>query len=143
MRVGSENSIYSLFVPKPRKSPSIGDDFKTAEPPKAPSIRSDGELVADFYARMARQQVEGSDADHDGQVTKDEYMVAQQRLAEANDKQFDKDAAEARWSKLDATGKGWANEDDILQGLKTMLTVKVGHLDAGYAAALRNRPPGK
>ena len=144
MKVGSDNSVYSLFVPKTRKAPSVADekiDVKPTEPPKAPPVRTDEQLVADFYARMAKQLFEGSDANDDGEVTKDEYMTAQEHLAGLNGRQWDVKSSENHWAKLDPTGRGSATEDEILQGLKNTINVKVGHLDPDYAAALRTRTP--
>lgn len=141
MKVDSDNSIYSLFVPKAKKSPSVADEKfdVNVQPPKAPQVKSDEELVGDFYSRMADQLVDAADVNGDGKVTKDEYMAAEKRLAEANHKPFDQKSAENYWSKLDTTGKGSASEDDILGGLKNILNVNVGHLDPGYAEAFRTR----
>ncbi|MEK1896060.1 MAG: EF-hand domain-containing protein [Rhizobium sp.] len=142
MKVGSDNAIYSLFVPRARNAPSVVDQkIGTAfsQPPKAQPVRTDAQLTDDFYARLTKQQVDWADTDKDGKVTKSEYMDGQSRLAQLDGRPFDSATSEGHWAKLDATGKGWLNEDELREGLERMLPVGVGHLDAGYAERLRTR----
>lgn len=145
MKVGTDNSIYSLFTPTPRaRGPSIADEkinFSATPPPEAPPIRSDQELVSDFYARMTKQQLEWADTDQDGKVTKSEYMDGQTRLAELNGKPNDPQSSEDEWAKLDSEGKGWLNETELRSGLEKLLPVKVGHLDPKQAERLRYPQP--
>lgn len=135
MKVGSDNSVYSLFVPKARKSPSVKDEAMEVppqQPPKAPPLRTDDELVAEFHSRMARQAMEWADTNKDGTVTKSEYLDGQTRLAALNDRPYDASYNEDRWAKLDTTGKGYVNEDELREGLTKIFPVSVGHLDPNY-----------
>ncbi len=144
MRVGSESSIFSLFMPKRTKGPSISDGgiaFKTAESPKTPPIKSDDQLLADLYDNTAQQLIDDADIDGDGMLSRDEYLGAQKRLANANDRIFDQQAAEERWAKFDPNGKGTIDKSEVIEGLKTILPLKVGHLDAATVNAIQNRPP--
>jgi hypothetical protein len=143
MKVGPDNSIYSLFTPRPHnRTPSINDEnislssTPTAKPPLA--IRNDQEMVADFHAHMAKQALEWADADKDRQVTKQEFMDGQARLAELNEKPCDPVADEAKWNAIDVDQKGWVNEDDLSSGLQKTFPVKVGHFDPAYAERLRD-----
>jgi hypothetical protein len=70
-------------------------------------------------------------------MSKDEYMAAQKRLANADNRIFDIDAAEDRWSTFDPTGKGAIDKDEIIEGLKILLPLKVGHLDADMVERIR------
>ena len=132
MRIGSENSVYSLFRPSTRAA-TVADekiDLTPSEAAPASQGKSDGELLADLYDRTAQQMLDFSDIDGDGQMSKDEYFAAQKRLADADKRMFDPDAAEQRWSTLDPEGKGAIGKDEIIEGLKILLPLKVGHLDA-------------
>jgi hypothetical protein len=140
MKVGSDNSIYSVFSTASRRPPSIADEkivLPASSETKAPPTASDSQLVADFHARMARQSLDWADADRDGRVTKDEYMSGQARLAELNDHTNDTTGNEKRWAVIDATGKGWVNETELNDGLSKIFPVSVGHLDPGSAERLR------
>ncbi|MGO4355165.1 EF-hand domain-containing protein [Rhizobium sp. RAF36] len=142
MKVGQDNSIYSLFTPKAHnKSPSVADeklDVSRAAPQKAPAVRSDQELAADFHARMAKQSLDWADADNDGKVTKQEFLDGQARLAEQDNRPNDAKANERKWSAIDAEGKGWVDEGGLRGGLEKIFPVSVGHLDPDYAERLRN-----
>ncbi|QRM45784.1 EF-hand domain-containing protein [Rhizobium sp. BG4] len=141
MKVGPDNSIYSVFSTANRRPPSIYDEkmvLPASSETKAPPAASDSQLVADFHSRMARQSLDWADADKDGRVTKDEYMSGQARLAELNDRPNDTAGNEKRWSEIDTGGKGWVNETELNDGLAKMLPVSVGHLDQGFAERLRN-----
>jgi hypothetical protein len=142
MRVGSDNSIYSLFVPKAGKGPSVADeeiDMTPTQPPKAPPVQSDDELVAEFHSRMAKQALDWADTDKDGKVTESEFMDGESRLAEVNGRPSDAAYSENKWAKLDTTGKGWVNEDELGEGLEKIFPVSVGHFDAAWAAGMRTR----
>ena len=141
MKVGSDNSIYSVFSTASRRPPSIADEAMVVSEPaqaKAPSGASDRQLIADFNARMAKQSLDWADSDKDGRLTKDEYMSGQARLAELNDRPNDTAGNEERWSKIDTAGKGWVDEAELGQGLAKVLPVGVGHLDQGFAERLRS-----
>lgn len=143
MRVGSDNSIYSLLASSPRKGPSIADakmgGAVQVNAPKIPAVRSDQELIADFHARMSKQALDWADNDKDGKVTKSEFMDGQSRLAEMNGTPHDTAYSESKWAKLDATGRGWVTAEELGDGLQKIFPVNVGHLGAGYAERLRNR----
>ncbi|PKA42297.1 hypothetical protein CWR43_17235 [Rhizobium sullae] len=142
MRIGSDNSIYSLFAPKSRKGPSVADekiDMTPTQPPRAPPVRTDEQLVAEFYARLTKQQLDWADADNDDRVTKNEYMDGQVRLAQLNGRPLDATSFESHWTTIDPTGKGWVDEAELREGLEKMLPVRVGHLDANYAERLRTK----
>lgn len=104
-----------------------------------PPEKSDQQLLAELYDRTAQQALDDADIDGDGLMSKDEYMAAQKRLADADNRIFDIDAAEDRWSTFDPTGKGAIDKNEIIEGLKTLLPFKVGHLDAGMAERIRER----
>jgi len=144
MRVGSESLIFSLFMPKGHKAPSIADekiDFKPVNPPKAPAVKSDEELLADLYDRTAQQLIDDADVNDDGMVSKDEYMAAQKRLADMDKRIFDPVSTEERWEKFDPTGKGTLDKSEVIEGLKKVLPLGIGHLDQAQADAIRFRPP--
>lgn len=142
MKVGQDYSIYSLVTPKAHnKAPSLADeklDVPRAAPQKAPPVRSDQELIADFHARMARQSLDWADVDKDGKVTKQEFLDGQARLAELDNQPNDTQANERKWSVIDAEGNGWVNERGLRNGLEKIVPVNVGHLDPAYAERLRN-----
>lgn len=142
MIVGSDNSVRSVFNTMPRVPVSVFDesriDAKT-EAPKAPPAKTDDQLLADLYDRTAQHTLDDADIDGDGLMSKDEYMAAQKRLADADDRIFDVDAAEERWSTFDPNGKGAIDKDEIIEGLKILLPLKVGHFDADMAERIRAR----
>ena len=141
MKVGSYNSIYSVFSSTNLRPPSIADEKMALLPsvePKAKPTTSDDQLVAGFHARMARQSLDWADSDKNGKVTRDEYLNGQARLAELNDRPNDTAANEKRWATIDTTGKGWVDETELGEGLAKMLPVSVGHLDRDLAERLRN-----
>jgi len=135
MKVGSDNSIYSILSTASRRRPSIADEAMVLPGPA--SGASDSQLIADFSARMAKQSLDWADSDKDGRVTKDEYMSGQARLAELNERPNDTAGNEQRWAKLDTNAKGWVGKDELVEGLAKILHVGVGHLDRGIAAPLR------
>ncbi|MFC5757940.1 EF-hand domain-containing protein [Rhizobium sp. GCM10022189] len=140
MKVSPDSSIYSVFSTTSRRPPSIADEKIVRPQPeqtKAPPSERDSQLVADFHARMARQALDWADSDHDGKVTKDEYMRGQARLAELNNRPDDQAANEARWSAIDTSGKGWVDEAGFGDGLAKIFPVSVGHFDQGFAERLR------
>ena len=140
MRVGSDMSLYAVARSKIQKLPLSDQNSLAAMPPaEAPEIRSDVQLVSDFYARLTRQQLDWADKNQDQKLTKDEYMAGQARLAASDHRVFDPGRAEDHWSKLDRDGKGWIDESDLANGYQALLPVSVGHLDADYAERLRIR----
>ncbi|WP_428414813.1 EF-hand domain-containing protein [Pararhizobium sp.] len=142
MKVGSDNSIYSLLAHSSRKAPSLADAKMSSgqtQPLKTPAVRSNDDLVADFHARMAQQALDWADTDKNGKVTKSEFMDGQARLAELNGKPHDTAYSEAKWAKLDKSSNGWVSAKELDDGLKKLFPVQVGRLDSGYAERLRNR----
>lgn len=141
MKVGTDNSIYSLFASLARtKAPSIAEenkDFVEVPPARTPALRSDQELVGDFYARMSKQKLDWADTDQDGKVSRAEYMDGQARLADLNNMPNDPAATERDWAAFDTDGKGWVNEEEIRSGLEKMFPVGVGHLSPAQADRLR------
>ena len=144
MKVGRNNSIYSVFSTASRRPPSIADEKMalpgSSETTAAPPAVNDSQLIADFHARMARQSLDWADSDKDGRVTKDEYMSGQARLAQLDNRPDDKVANEKRWAKIDTSGKGWVDETELSDALAKMFPVSVGHFDQGFAERLRNPP---
>lgn len=137
-----DSSIFGLFTPRPRRPPSIAEEglgVASSAPPKAPRVGSDAQRVDDFYARMTKQQLDWADSNRDGNITKAEYMDGQKRLAEKNDRKFDSASSNTHWTKLDPTGKGTLDPNELREGLEALLPVKVGHLDANDAERLRKR----
>ncbi|MCD2183703.1 EF-hand domain-containing protein [Rhizobium sp. GN54] len=137
-----ESSILSLMTPRTRKAPSTAEEglgVLSSPPARTPSVRSDAQRIDDFYARMSKQQLDWSDANKDGKVTKDEYMDGQKRLAEMNDQEFDSARSNAHWAKLDPDGKGALDANELQDGLEKLLPVGVGRLDANFAERLRRR----
>ncbi|KWV51080.1 MULTISPECIES: hypothetical protein [Rhizobium] len=140
VRVNSDSSVYSLMMPTSRKAPSVSDEkLQVVSAPKAPAVRSDDQLIDDFYARLTKQQLDWADSNKDSTVTKSEYMDSQARLAKIDNRVFDPATAEQYWNKLDPTGKGWLDESELREGYENLLPVSVGHLDANYAERLRTR----
>ncbi len=139
--VGTDISAYITLSLKTKKAPSIADEkiqTMTNTGPKAPAVRTDQELVADFHSRMAKQALDWADTNKDGAVTKAEYMAGQARLSALNGKPNDQAANERRWTMLDPTGKGSLSETEIRGSLEKIFPVTVGHLTADYAERLRN-----
>lgn len=140
MRVNSDSSIYSLMMPTSRKAPSVSDEkLQVVSAPKAPAVRSDDQLIDDFYARLSKQQLDWADGNKDGKVTKSEYLDSQQRLANDDDRSFDAARAEDQWNTLDPSGKGWLDQTALRAGLESLLPVSVGHLDGNFGQRLRTR----
>ena len=141
MIVGSDNSVRSVFNAMPRVAVSVFGEEKyektSGEAANALPAKSDDQLLADLYDRTAQQTLDDADIDGDGMMSKDEYMAAQKRLANADNRIFDIDAAEDRWSTFDPTGKGAIDKDEIIEGLKILLPLKVGHLDADMVERIR------
>jgi hypothetical protein len=139
--VGSDNSTRNLFSYMPRVSVSVFGEGKyektTGELVNTVPAKTDDQLLAELYDRTAQQTLDDADIDGDGLMSKDEYMAAQKRLADADNRIFDIDAAEERWSTFDPTGKGAIDKDEIIEGLKILLPLKVGHLDADMAERIR------
>ncbi|QRM55283.1 EF-hand domain-containing protein [Sinorhizobium sp. BG8] len=137
-----ESSMFSMIASRTRKAPSIAEEgpgVASSSPAKTPSVRSDALRVDDFYARMAEQQLNWSDANRDGNVTKAEYMDGQRRLAEMNDQTFDSAHSNAHWAKLDPDDKGSVDVNELREGLENLLPIGGGHLDANFAERLRGR----
>src|ERR1044072_3314459 len=109
----------------PRVAVSVFGEEKyektSGEAANALPAKSDDQLLADLYDRTAQQTLDDADIDGDGMMSKDEYMAAQKRLANADNRIFDIDAAEDRWSTFDPTGKGAIDKDEIIEGLKILL----------------------
>ncbi|WP_438754896.1 EF-hand domain-containing protein [Pararhizobium sp. O133] len=142
MKIGSDSSLYALIAQTRRNAPSVTDEkmaMGNTPVPKAPTVRSDQELIAEFHARMSKQALDWADTDQDGKVTKAEFMDGQARLAELNGQPHDTAYSESKWAKLDVGGKGWVSGDELDEGLGKIFPVKVGHLDSGYAERLRTR----
>jgi hypothetical protein len=143
MKIGSESSIFGLFMPKTRKAPSMADekiDFKAVPSPKT-QAKSDEQILADHYDRAAQQLLDYADADNDGFLSKDEYMGAQKRMADTDKRPFDLHTIEGFWTKLDPNGKGAIDKAEVVEGLRASLPLNIGHLDPSTADAIRNRPP--
>ena len=99
MRVNSDSSVYSLMMPTSRKAPSVSDEkLQVVSAPKAPAVRSDDQLIDDFYARLTKQQLDWADSNKDSTVTKSEYMDSQARLAKIDNRVFDPATAEQYWA---------------------------------------------
>ncbi|CAH0340877.1 hypothetical protein RHI9324_02559 [Rhizobium sp. CECT 9324] len=140
MKIGSDNSIYGLFVPQTRKAPPNADQKMDVVPQprqNTPEMKSPGQLISDFHDRLTKQQLDWADANKDGSVTKDEYLDGQARLAQANGRPYDPAQAEKHWATLDPTGKGSLDKDELDEGLRQLLPVSAGHLSADYAERLR------
>ena len=137
-----ESSIFSVMTSRTRKAPSIAEEGPgvTSSPPaRTPPARSDTPRLDDIYKMMTRQQLDWSDANKDGNVTKAEFMDGQKRLAESNDQQFDSTRSNAHWAKLDPGGKGSLDANELQEGLEKLLPVNTGRLDANFAERLRTR----
>ncbi len=135
MRVGSDNSVYSLFVPKPRKAPSVNDENIEVAPKRTvdeSSLPSEEERIAQFYDGLASSQMQWADIDKDGKVTKDEYLAGQARFADQNGHAFDAIGAENRWSVIDPNNKGYVDQAEMREGMTKLFHVKIGHLPPGY-----------
>ena len=137
-----ESSILSLMTQRTRKAPSTAEEglgVLSPPPAKTPAVRSDAQRIDDFYARMSKQQLDWSDANKDGKVTKAEYMDGQKRLAEMNDQEFDSARSDAHWAKLDPDGTGSLDASALQEGLEKLLPLGTGRLDANFAERLRTR----
>lgn len=135
MRVGSDNSVYSLFMPMARKAPSVNDENIDVAPKRKvdeASLPSNEERIAQFYDGLASSQMQWADIDKDGKVTRDEYLAGQARLADRNGHAYDAIGAEDRWSIIDPNNKGYVDEAEMREGMTKMFHVKIGQLPAGY-----------
>ncbi|WP_105423556.1 EF-hand domain-containing protein [Neorhizobium sp. T25_27] len=142
MKIGADNSLYTLIAQTRRNTSSVADEKVGVRQPsasQAPAVRSDQDLISEFHTRMSKQALDWADTDKDGKVTKAEFMDGQARLAELNGEPHDTAYSESKWAKLDARGKGWISEEELHNGLEKIFPVQVGHLDSGYAERLRTR----
>ncbi|MDW9594944.1 EF-hand domain-containing protein [Sinorhizobium meliloti] len=142
MKIGSDNSLYTLIAQTRRNAlSSVSEkmDTRQAQAPTMPTVRSDQELIAEFHSRMSKQALDWADTDKDGKGTKAEFMDGQARVAEMNGEPHDTAYSESKWAKLDTNGKGWVSESELHDGLEKIFPVSVGHLDSGYAERLRSR----
>lgn len=135
MRVGADNSVYSLFVPRAHKAPSVNDESIEAAPRRKvdeASLPTNEERIAQFYDGLASSQMQWADIDKDGSVTRDEYLAGQARLADQNGHAYDPIGSEDRWSIIDPTNKGYVDQAEMREGMTKIFKVKIGQLPAGY-----------
>ncbi|MBB3595654.1 hypothetical protein FHX08_006071 [Rhizobium sp. BK529] len=135
MRIGSDNSVYDLFVPKARKAPSVNDeniDFSPRKTTEEASLPSEEERIAQFYDGLASSQMRWADINKDGKVTRDEYLAGQARLADQKGYAYDAIGSEDRWSIIDPSNKGYVDEAEMREGMTKLFKVKIGHLPPGY-----------
>lgn len=143
MIVGSDNSTRSIFSAMPRVSVSVFGEGKyeksAGDSVNAAPTKTDDQLLAELYDRTAQQMLDHADINGDGRVSKDEYMASQKRLADADNRVFDPDETEERWAKFDPDGKGAVGKDEIIEGLKVVLPLNVGHFGADVADRIRGQ----
>ncbi len=130
MRVGSDNSLYSLLFAArkgaPAKSMETQNFSAAANPPKP--TKSDEDLLAEFHDRRVQNHLSWSDTNHDGNIDKAEYVDGRVRLYNQNEQPVDMEAIERDWNAIDIHGKGTLNESDLREGLVKFLPVSIGHL---------------
>jgi hypothetical protein len=134
MKIESGNSIYSLLIRMARKNPAVPTEkieTTVALPMQTHELLSNDERIADFYAKLTASQLELADMDHNGKVTKAEFMEGQERIAQKK--------ADGLWSQLHASDKGWLDESELRHGLENGFKMRIGSLDAGCAERLRTR----
>lgn len=132
MKVGSDNSVYSLFTPTPKKPQTMseaGIDVSSYSAPAAPAAsgKTDSDLVAEFHARLAKSAMQWADTNKDGKVDKGEYTQGRIALDKLNERETDLQKIENDWNVIDKNGTGSVDENGMLAGVKTLLPVSVGH----------------
>lgn len=127
MRVGPENSVYSIFVPRARATFSVADEKIEVRADEQPR-KSEAQLLAEHYERAVQQILDSDDTDEDGLLSKDEWMAGQIELANADHRFFDRAAEEERWAKFDPEGKGAIGRDEIIAGLKAVLPMTAHYI---------------